>query len=616
MRGRAIGDHRKRLACISLSCLSFSDTVKHHSGTAPQIALIPKGAMTQPDPLQQIHNRASLEVWMADMPREFVAVIGTRAALRAFPMLARDFAGNMPDAFAAILLPSLRALSIASAGATWPRRVSEIWEFAAAGEPNVQVAGLIAEHARHVTAGRLCRAFADALRLFAQPAAYILHSANATTASAEIVGAGSWEAVSWDARQLPVEWTGAGSAALLAAGLHVRPLWPKGSPSQVSQAWSDLKTALPADEGWWVWTRWYEDQLAGRPPDQSLDLARVAIPGNDWERGPKHVNGIIARLTDTRTPTPYNPPSRTPDPGGESTTPDALRLLDQASILDELIDRPTPDLPPPLPSPVNFQFLDGALHTAEPPMSQLPDFRERSVREAWQALATTLSGLLDDPTGRNNPTLQRVLNACRDAMGKSFDGLQPILLGVHACRLHELAGRADEILLPDTAAELTALSSQIALFLEKFPDWRDYANGSAQAFGTPEAEDQAAREGAAALATIEQVSPEIIAPEAKQALEELQEAAIIDPAADGRNSAPPIARRSWLRAMHNALRSFFAGALAATREGLRTGVKVVVTSATVAGLVAAASYLSAIARALPTEFGWLSRLVAYLQSLL
>ena len=550
------------------------------------------------------------------MPREFVAVIGTRAALRALPMLVRDFNGNIPHEFTLILLRSLRALSTASAGATWPRRVSEIWEIAAIAEPSVQAAGSIAERGRHILAGRLCPAFADTLRLFAHLPAYILHSANATTASAEIVGAGSWEAVSWDAHQLPVEWTGAGSAALLAAGLHVRPLWPKGSPSQASRAWSDLKNALPADEDWWVWTRWYEDHLAGRPPNQSLDFARVTIPEEDWERGPKHVNGIIAKLTDARTLTPRNPPALVPDANGDSTIPDGQRLLDQVSILDGSIDHPIPDLPALLPSPVNFRFRDGALHTEEPSTSQLPDFRERSVQEAWRALATILSDLLDDPTGRNNPTLQRVLNACRGALGKSFDGIQPILLGVHASRLRELARRADEILLPDAAAELTVLSSQLALFLEKFPDWRDYAKRSSQAFGTPEAEDRAAREGAAALAAIKQASPNIIAPEGKQALEQLQEAAITDAVADSQNATSPIARRSWLRAVHNALRILFADVLASTREGLRTGIKAFATSATVEALRAAAQYLSAMGRALPNEFGWLSRLVAYLQNLL
>ena len=71
---------------------------------------------------------------------------------------------------------------------------------------------------------------------------------------------------------------------------------------------------------------------------------------------------------------------------------------------------------------------------------------------------------------------------------------------------------------------------------------------------------------------------------------------------------------SRLRAVHNALRNLFADALASAREGLRTGIKMIATSATVVGLVAAASYLSAMGRALPNVFGWLSRLVAYLQS--
>ena len=237
--------------------------------------------MTLPRVLPKIYDRVTLEVWTTDMPREFAAVIATRAALRALPMLVHDFTGGAPGEFTAILLRNLRALSTASAGATWPRRVSEIWEIAAAAEPHVQAANSIAERGHHFTAERLCAAFEDTLRLFAYPAGYIVHSANAATASADVAGAGSWGAVSWDAEQLPVDWSGLGSAALLAAGLHTRPLWPEGAPPQASRAWTDLKTVLPADEDWWVWTNWYEDHLAGRPPDQSLDFARVTIPDQD-----------------------------------------------------------------------------------------------------------------------------------------------------------------------------------------------------------------------------------------------------------------------------------------------------------------------------------------------
>lgn len=414
---------------------------------------------------------------------------------------------------------------------------------------------------------------------------------------------------------MPVDWSGLGSAALLAAGLHTRPLWPEGAPPQASRAWTDLKTVLPADEDWWVWTNWYEDHLAGRPPDQSLDFARVTIPDQDWERGPKHVNGIIARLTGPTTPSPPIPPSATSVTNTNVSAHDSLRLLDQVSILDESIDYPIPALPGQLPSPLRFQFRDGAVHTVEPPSPRLPGLQRRSVSEVWQALETMLSDLHGDSSGRNNPTLERVLHACHRALGSSFDEVHPILLGVHACRLQELAGRADEILLPDTAAELTALNAQLQLFLEHFPDWQDYANGLAQPFGTPEAESKAVREGAAALAAIERASPEIITPKAKHALEELQLAAVTEPAADGEKAAHPIARRSWLRAVRNVLSVLSADALASSRDGLRLGIKTIAASATVITLAAAAQNLLGLARALPNEFGWLSRFVAYLQSL-
>lgn len=93
------------------------------------------------------------------------------------------------------------------------------------------------------------------------------------------------------------------------------------------------------------------------------------------------------------------------------------------------------------------------------------------------------------------------------------------------------------------------------------------------------------------MAAVERASPNIIAPEAKRALEKL-------------------------RTAHNAFQSLFAAAPASTREGLRTGIEALVASATVVGLVAAAKYLAAMGPALLNEFGWSSRIVPYLQSLL
>ena len=285
------------------------------------------------------------------MPREFVAVIASRAALRAVPMFVGDANGPMPDEVRSILLRTFRAMATASAGATWPRRVSEIWDIAPSAVSHVQIGVSAAERGRHTTAGRLCSAAEDVVSLFAHPGGYILHAGNATTAAAHIAGTAVWQAVSWDAERLPAEWTGAVNAPLLAAGLHRKPLWPAGSPRQVTSAWTDFKAALPPDEDWWVWVNWYEDHLAGRPADQALDLARVAIPDQDWERGPKHVNGIIARLTDGKPP-PRNSHPETPLASTNLPARDPLELVDQVSILDELIAHPIPELPSQLPSPL------------------------------------------------------------------------------------------------------------------------------------------------------------------------------------------------------------------------------------------------------------------------
>jgi hypothetical protein len=64
------------------------------------------------------------------------------------------------------------------------------------------------------------------------------------------------------------------------------------------EAWRALRAELSADETaqWWVWTTWYEARLRGDPPDLALERERVLIPGEDWEKGPAHVNAIIAGL--------------------------------------------------------------------------------------------------------------------------------------------------------------------------------------------------------------------------------------------------------------------------------------------------------------------------------
>jgi len=81
------------------------------------------------------------------------------------------------------------------------------------------------------------------------------------------------------------------------SALAASPLWPSAEPQAVADQWRALKShLLAADEGWEVWTDWYEARLRGDPFDPELERARVLIDEAIWKQGPKAVNAEIARL--------------------------------------------------------------------------------------------------------------------------------------------------------------------------------------------------------------------------------------------------------------------------------------------------------------------------------
>ena len=110
----------------------------------------------------------------------------------------------------------------------------------------------------------------------------------------------------WKAVRLDVECLESGTSAgdqpeVAVSGLSERALWLDGTPVWAGRQWADLKDRLPEKERWWVWIDWYEARLVGRVSDANLEFDRVKIPKDDWERGPAHVNAIIARMMEART---------------------------------------------------------------------------------------------------------------------------------------------------------------------------------------------------------------------------------------------------------------------------------------------------------------------------
>jgi hypothetical protein len=228
-----------------------------------------------------------------------------------------------------------------------------------------------------------------------------------------------------------------------------------------------------------------------------------------------------------------------------------------------------------------------------------------------------LDDFLASGGGSQNPRLKIVLHRCSDAMGGWFEALDVILLGVHTARLQGLAERADEVLMPEDAAELVALNGQFGLFLAQFQEWADYVRGISEGFSTPEAEQKAVADLNAALHKAKQKSPDLVSADAQEGLDGLAEAAIPEPSPENPTPiAPPVERRSYLRAGRSALLAFASDAMTSARKGTLKGIESGAEKVTMATLVGIAGYATALGTGLPVEFGWLAGVITFLKSVL
>ena len=196
----------------------------------------------------EISEPNDLEAWLKGRPREVAIVIAARASLRVLPLTA-DFARDgLPRWGAALLLPMFRAMAVPRVAGNWPTRGTEMRS-----------------------------------------------AARSAARSADSARSALWAQVELDANAI---------ANGLSPGQLVRtPLWKAPVPKFMSDAWPSLKAGLrSSDQNWQVWTDWYDDILRGtdhpdsRPLIEELEVARVLIPDADWEKGPAHVNALIAEL--------------------------------------------------------------------------------------------------------------------------------------------------------------------------------------------------------------------------------------------------------------------------------------------------------------------------------
>ncbi len=74
-------------------------------------------------------------------------------------------------------------------------------------------------------------------------------------------------------------------------------LWHEtGMPNVLHGHWSTFVKLCTDRTEWSFWREWYQGFLDGTPLDWELQRRVALIPDADWEKGPEHIAGVIARI--------------------------------------------------------------------------------------------------------------------------------------------------------------------------------------------------------------------------------------------------------------------------------------------------------------------------------
>lgn len=255
-----------------------------------------------------ITDEETLRTWLETRPREDAVQIAHRAAMRVLPVFwewSLQSEAGKADVTALLIL---RANLIAGIAGTCPTPAISraALDVATATVSTAPTPAAYAGRARAAAANAV-RAGADvAVARAAYPNAVVpvgTYAARAAVEAAYTVAV--WSCVRPD-------------AAALAANepLERRPLWPDDNP--LAETWAATKARLSDDpDDWSFWIGWYDAALKGIPPDWAL-LEKIAlIPSEDWDKGPAHLNALIAGIVEA-----HERPAR-PDP-------ETIRIVQQA----------------------------------------------------------------------------------------------------------------------------------------------------------------------------------------------------------------------------------------------------------------------------------------------
>jgi hypothetical protein len=229
----------------------------------------------------KFEGREELEAWLIEEQREVSIAIAARAALRLAPRAASDaprqgntkaFKHFLNLTFSIFFATALTRAVAKSTNTT--ARANELRAVDAAGAARAAAYFRDEDSDEGVLfAPRVIAA--DAAADAAYAAARAGRGGRAAAARVAAADDGDGEATEWGAICLDVNFIADGGRA---KELSDRPLWLGEVPAWAAENWAKLCAALPPGEDWEVWTRWYDDILAGRPHGEAHDLIFATVP--------------------------------------------------------------------------------------------------------------------------------------------------------------------------------------------------------------------------------------------------------------------------------------------------------------------------------------------------
>lgn len=225
--------------------------------------------------------------------------IAARAALRVLPTLASEFSSDQEGAIVplAMALPIIRAIALPWAVASYPTRSVQLRAACAVAATDASDAGAAATTAAYAAGAAFYAIETTLASSYSKCAVDAVRAATeaSTNARAQFVkgSRSGMDILREFSEDVPTILGGHSSKLLIG-----KALWSTRRPPEwVLHLWPKLKNMFhDGNQGWDVWTRWYDAVLAGHstPGGEELDIYRVTLDsGDDWKKGPAHVNALI-----------------------------------------------------------------------------------------------------------------------------------------------------------------------------------------------------------------------------------------------------------------------------------------------------------------------------------